>query len=72
MSLECYRSRLRAFEAAAAERAVSAEISGAGQAVLVRLGVRVHPAAGVVVALEEYGCLFFGLQGTALRSTRGG
>jgi hypothetical protein len=61
MSLECYRSRLRAFEAAAAERSVGADISGASHSVLVRIGVRVHPAADVVVALEENGCLFLGL-----------
>jgi len=44
MSLECYRTRLRAIEDAARKRAASAECSGVNEPVLIQIGVRFHPA----------------------------
>jgi len=49
MSLEAYRTRLRALECAARKLATSAECSGTSEPELIQIAMHFHPAEGTSV-----------------------
>jgi hypothetical protein len=53
MSLESWRNRLRAIEAAARERAISAECTGTSEPVLIQIAVRLAVAGSCEHPGEE-------------------